>query len=274
MTSFGPGGKSVVLVVFACAVLACGLAIFRPHERIGQWAIEYSTKAVHVVKVVDLDPYQASVTLQNVSRRPVTSLGLYIGTAAKYHEPVALKPGATTTVVIPKLQTRWTRVVRDLSVAAVLFGDGPAAADGDPQDIEYMRFERLGEALESARCLATLSGLDPAHLDDRGIDAVMGSSEPQLRLPFETFPAAFPASPWKAKLQGAGAAAQAAFFTGLTLYWGTCQTSLRQLMQQPNNAPESAESSRAMYLSELLTKQRATANEYRRLCDVDMGVAD
>jgi hypothetical protein len=247
------------------------LAIFRGQERSGQWAIEYSTKAVNVVTVKDLDAYQASITVRNVSGRPISSLGLYLGTAAKYHEPVALKPGATKTVVIPKLQTRWNRVVRVIRVAAVLFGDGPAAADGDPVDIEYMRFERLGEALEAARCVTILSSLDPAHLDGASISAAMGSTDPQPRWPFETFLVALPVSPWKGKLQGASVAALEALTTGLDMNWGDCQTSLRQLMQQPNNAPGSAESSRAKDLSHVITRRRASANEYRKLCDVDMG---
>jgi len=262
--------RPVALVLLAWAVFAGRPAIFRARQRIGQWAIEYSTKAVNVVKVEDLNAYQVSVTVRNVSGRPISSLGLYIGTEAKYHEPVALKSEATETVVIGKPQTRRNWVIR---VAAVLFGDGPAAADGDPEDIEYMRFERLGEAIESARCVSIFSALDPAHLDDNRVNAAIASVSRQPVWPLEKALAGFPDSPLKAKLQGASDGAKEAFIGGVDMYWGRCQNSLQRLRQPPNGSPGSVESDRIRYLSEALPQHQATANEYQTLSDVDMGVA-
>jgi hypothetical protein len=258
------------LVLLASAIVAGRPTILRAQDRIGQWTVVYDTKAVIVLTIEKngLPDHRFSVTMQNISGSPITGVALRLGTDRYCVERIT-QPGATTTARIsePKSSADWV-----IHVAAVLFGNGVAAADGDPADIEWMRFERLGEALESARCVAILSAMKPTRLSDGPIVTVIGSVDRPYR-PLETALASLPPSALKEKMQGASAAAAEAFLTGLGFARGDCRSSLEDLMKQPNPPPGSAGLSRAKYLSELITTQQAVAESYQAVCDVDMGTA-
>jgi hypothetical protein len=262
------------LVALAWVIFAGRPVTVRAQDRYGDWTIDYHTYAVKVLTVekpaLPANADWVLVTVQNVSRRPITYLNLNVGPAT-YHYPAALRPGAAKTVEIDHPQIGADRVIR---FKAVLFGDGPAAADGDAEDIEWMRFERLGEALESSRCVAIFSALDSARPDDESIDAAIRSLARQPKWPLEKALGSLPASPLKGKLPGATASAKMDFLTGFDMSWGACHTSLQQLLRQPDDSPGSGESRRARSFSEAITAQRAAANEYLTASNVDMGVAN
>ena len=171
------------LVLLASAIFGGRPTILCAQDRIGQWTVVYRTKAVTVLTIEKngLPGHPFSVTMQNISGIPITGVALHIGTDKRYVEGIT-RPGATTTAQIsePKSSADWV-----IHVAAVLFGNGVAAADGDPADIEWMRFERLGEALESARCATILSGMKPTRLSDGHIVVVVGDVDRPYR-PLET----------------------------------------------------------------------------------------
>src|SRR5580658_3280551 len=116
-------------------------------ETVGEWTIAYHTKAVTVVKVEEStgagDSLRRSLTAQNISRRPITALAVgwvepHVNEFPHSFQP-AWEPGATETFI-----TGYAPGLSVIYVNAVLFRGGEAAGDGDRNQIEYMRFYRLG----------------------------------------------------------------------------------------------------------------------------------
>src|SRR5271157_1132727 len=263
MTAF----NRCAVVVFALATFAGGPTPVQAEDRIGQWTVIHGTKAVTVLAVEKTGPPGSpfSVTMQNTYGRPITRVALHVGTSKAYVENLT-QPGGTTTAQImePEAGAEWV-----IHVTAVLFGDGPGAADGDPADVEYMRFERLGEAVESARCADILSSMKPTRLSDGPVSTVIGAVDRPAR-PVEAALESLPASPLREKVKGASAAATEAFLTGLGFARNQCRRSLEDLMKQSSVPSGSAGPGRAKYFSELVTGQQAVARSYQAVCDVDM----
>jgi hypothetical protein len=251
-------------------------------EMVGKWTIQYHTNMVTVVKVEQSgEPVNApftSVTVRNISGRPITALMLAFGRSVTPHSfQPELKPGGTETwgFNLPQAGADWV-----MRIKAVLFGDGEAAGDGDPNDVEWMRFHRLGVALEDTSCEAKARSLDPARLDDATLNAMIGSVwslqdslwQDQSAHPLETVLASFSDSPLKTKLQGASQRAKGAFLMGVSESSDLCRFSLQQLLQEPN-VPSGSESSRARSLSNLLTQSQASLRLLQTIVETDMGVA-
>jgi hypothetical protein len=257
-----------------CASVALLWAVFvgRPatvraqdkRETVGEWTIAYHTKAVTVVKVEEStgagDSLRRSLTAQNISRRPITALA--VGWEPSYGFEVpnsfqpAWEPGATETF---RIGSRPGFPV--INVRAVLFRDGEAAGDGDRNEIEYMRFYRLGELLEETSCEAKLRALVPP-FRGTGVITIVSAwafhdplwQEPRARQ-WETVLASFPDSPLKGKLQGASDRAKSAALRAVIQARESCHSGALGLLYE-------TESSRAEYLS-----------DFRTVVAVDMGVA-
>jgi hypothetical protein len=157
-----------------------------------------------------------------------------------------------------------------MHVKAVLFGDGEAASDGDPKDIEWMRFHRLGVSLEGVSCEAKVRVLDPARFDEASLNAAIGSFW-SLQDPFwqgpstlETVLGSIPDLPLKRKLPGASDRAKDAFVRGAQESSDICRRCLQQFLQEP-------ESSRARVLSGW--EIQPNADLLQRAVEVDFGVA-
>jgi hypothetical protein len=264
-------------VVFLWAVFAGRPATVRAQDSFGEWIVEYHTKAVIVVKVEDSTKSTPSpvpvFTAQNISGRPITALTVAEGLSTRLtfsdersFEP-AWRPGATVTLdlSIPKAPRDWV-----MHVKAVLFGDGEAASDGDPKDIEWMRFHRLGVSLEGVSCEAKVRVLDPARFDEASLNAAIGSFW-SLQDPFwqgpstlETVLGSIPDLPLKRKLPGASDRAKDAFVRGAQESSDICRRCLQQFLQEP-------ESSRARVLSGW--EIQPNADLLQRAVEVDFGVA-
>jgi len=250
------------LVVVTAAVLAGCPAPARAQEKIGDWTVIYDIRDLSVLKIEKNPDHPVfSITVQNVSGRPITRVAMHLGGGSTLHFGW-LQPGATRTVGPvnqPKPGEDWA-----IRVSAVLFGDGAAAADGDPADIEYMRFVRLGEVLEYSRCMSILSAMDPAHLGPGPISTAMSSVD-QPVWPLATALASLPDSALKKKMIGASAGAANAFLGGVQMGRADCRGYLEELMKQPSD--------RARFLSDLLADRQADLKGYKAVCDLDMGTA-
>jgi len=254
-------------VVFLWAVFAGWPVTVRAQdtrEPLGEWTIVYHTKAVTVVKVESTgtgDSLRASLTAQNISGRTITALAVGREESHALWVPhsfqPAWEPGATETFKIgygPGLSVIYVR--------AVLFRDGEAAGDGDRDEIEYMRFYRLGRLLEETSCEAKLRALVPP-LPMRGDNVWIVSAwthddplwQERRERQWETVLASFPDSPLKGKLQGASNRAKRAVLRAVKQYSEFCHWGGLDLLYKP-------ESSRAEYLS-----------DFRTVVDIDMGVA-
>jgi hypothetical protein len=214
-------------------------------DRMGPWTIDYRTKAVAVV-TIDAPAKTTSITLQNVSGRPITGLDLFIvstapltsGTAPTFAP--AWKPGETKTV---KFNLGWEGSDWVLRVRAVLFGDGAAAGEGDPELIERMRFHRLGTFLGQLSCQAK-----------SGTYAAAPDSLDRLETePLETVMASLPDSPLKEKLLEAGPHAQLHFLGGFHEAGSVCRWALQPILKEQA-------SERAASLSDWLRSSEAQAH--------------
>ncbi|MGO9009482.1 MAG: hypothetical protein ACLQPN_05205 [Bryobacteraceae bacterium] len=253
--------------VLALAIFAGRPATVRAQDKVGQWMIDYHTKAVTVLAVnhragsVGAELFGFNV--ENSSGRPITALSFRVGSnrgrAIHPFQP-ALEPGATGFCEFSRPAGEESSV----HIVAVLFADGEAAADGDSAEVEFMRFQRLGEVLEGASCEAIFNGLDPTHLDDASLNGAISSADQSTRS-LETILASFPDSPLKRKLQGASVAATGAFLAGVQDSSRACRWTLEQLLQQPG-------SSRTRSLLELRTPQ-PDQHLFQTSVEVDMGVA-
>ena len=159
-----------------------------------------------------------------------------------------------------------------LRVSAVLFDDGPAAADGDPGEIEWMRYHRLGEMLEFDRCTAALAAMDPPRRGDVAIARVLRSTEQAVR-PLEVALASLPDSALKENMIEASAGATEAFLVGVDFARQDCRTSLEELKKQMSLPPGSAGPNNPGSIPDWVTLRQANAKSYREQCEVDMGLA-
>jgi hypothetical protein len=269
MTSFSPIRKGAALVALTRIIFVGQPTTVRAQstrENLGEWTIEYYTKAVTVVKVESTgtgDSLRTSITAQNISGRPITAVAFARGMTPRqsvkrpHSIQPAWEPGATETFNT----VNWPSDLA-IEVRAVLFGDGKAAGDGDPNDIESMRFYRLGQLLEETSCEAQLRALVPP-LPMRGDNLLIVSAwahddplwrERRQRL-WETVLASFPDSPLKGELQGAGNSGKSAVLKAVKQYSEFCHWGGMDFLYKP-------ESIRAEYLS-----------DFRKVVEVDMGVA-
>ena len=257
------------LFALTAALFAGGPAVVRAQEKIGDWTVKYDIKDLTILKI-EKNPHASAfdITVQNVAGSPTARAAMHISENSTLYFG-GLEPGATRVVAHvnePEPGEEW--VIR---VSAVLFGDGVAAADGDPADIEYMRFERLGEVLEYSRCLDLLSALDPAHLGDGPIRSQTMRSVDQPVRPLEAGLASFPDSALKQKVVGAGARAAGWFLDGVQAARQDCHGYLEELLKHPYSRSKPSESARAKYFADLLANRQADLKAYRAVCELDMG---
>ena len=207
-----------------------------------------------------------TITLRNDSRRTVTAFCFYAGEDRQCGTQAYLKPAATEeTGIRPSEPTT-------LRMAAVLFGDGLAAGDGDPADVEWMRFEMLGFTLETERCVAILRTVNSANLDDAAMEALITSID-QPPSSVEAVVASLPPSALKEKLAGTGDGAVRAFVSGV----GVARTQMRDLLKQqvaqvPIVPPGLKEQGRSAAFASLLSSTEQESKAYLATCKVDMGV--
>ena len=124
---------------------------------------------------------------------------------------------------------------RRLTVKAVLFAD-KGADEGDPSTVHVLRFTRLGGLLEQNRCLAMVNRLDPLRLDTASITAHLASVNAAPNSLDEAL-ASLPEDPnlkfaSHARIRGASADAQKAFFYGVRYWRHMCSTRVQRATQE------------------------------------------
>jgi hypothetical protein len=253
----------------ACVLFGGGPSTARGQEKLGPWTVEYDTKTltVEAVNKSVRTPYTFDLKLRNTSGRPINAIGLSVGSyGLRSHvdfvaEGKDLEPGATYEFgLMPRSQDE----AGPLRVTAVLFADG--SADGDPADIEYMRFSRLGETLESARWLGVLQGLGRSQLDDTTIRRLL-TSRPSAPKSVDEALSSFTVSlALRNKLQSASAQAVSGFLTGIAARKSMCSAYLEQ--------PASSREKGAARLSGLVTRLERSTAALRASSQRDMGVEE
>jgi hypothetical protein len=196
------------------------------------------------------------VTLRNTSPRPISAIGLSIGPhgtrtqvdlAAYAHD---LAPGATYSL---GLRPQPQDLSGSLRVAAVLFSDG--GGDGDPVVLQYLRFCRLGDMLESARFLGLLRSLGPFQVDDVSLEQIRQSLGPPPKSARDALAAFTVPSATQRMLQDATEGDLGEFLAGVAMRRSSCHVSMGIL----TNIPASSGARRVKYLSQLVAQYQNIA---------------
>lgn len=261
------------LIACVCAVLggrpAPAAAQETPRLHIGQWSVQYDTKALTVFSIEESKPPNSftpfTITLRNDSGRIVTAFCLSADEDRECRTQDHFKPAVTATKGIRAAEPPTLRM------SAVLFGDGVAAGDGDPADVEWMRFQMPGVTLETGRCAAILRKVESGKLDDATLEALITSID-QPYSPFERAMASLPPSPLKEKVAGADMRARSPFVFGVGLARGQILDSLKAVAKVPIVSSGPDAQTRVAEFSQFLNSTEQQSEAYLATCKVDMGV--